>query len=65
MVGQGPPYDSREVGQSAGPTESACSSLPATNAQSQTEARVELVLGQGPPYDALQVGQPEGRTESS
>jgi len=30
MVGQGPPYDSREVGQTAGLTDSSCSSLRAT-----------------------------------
>ena len=65
MVGQGPPYDSREVGPAEGRTESSCSSLRATKRQRETGARVESMVGQGPPYDSREVGQPEGLSESS
>jgi hypothetical protein len=50
MVGQGPPYDSTEVGPAEGLTESACSSLQATERPSETGASVELMVGRGPPY---------------
>jgi len=50
MVGQGLPYDSREVGQPEGLSESSRSSLRATKRQGETGARVELMVGQGPPY---------------
>ncbi len=60
MVGQSPPYDSREVGRPEGLSESSRSSLRATKRQGETGARVELMVGQGPPYDSREVGQPEG-----
>jgi len=56
MVGQGPPYDSREGGQLEGLTESSCSSLRTTKRRSKTEARVQLMAGQGPPYDSREGG---------
>jgi len=65
MVGQSPPYDSREVGRPAGLAEGSCSSLQATKRHDNTETRLKLMVGQGPPYESREVGQPEGLTESS
>jgi hypothetical protein len=50
MVGQGPPYVSREVGEPDGLTERSCSSLQATKRPNNTGASVQLMVGQGPPY---------------